>query len=65
MRAGEEYDYFFEVDGELRYDFDCDYSSVEVLEEEATGMGTYGVPYSCGAPMKAMTLFTGQMIIAN
>ena len=51
------------MDGELRYDFDCDYDEVEVLEV-ASGMGTCGVP-SIGAPMKAMTLSEGQIIIAN
>ena len=51
MRAGEEYDYFFDVDGELRYDFDCEYSSVELLEV-ASGTSSYGSP-------KMMTLSEG------
>ena len=47
MRTGEEYDYFFEVDGKRRYDFDCDYSSVEIVEAKVAsqaGAGTFGVP---------------------
>ena len=32
MLAGQEYDYFFEVDGEIRYDFDCDSNQVEIAE---------------------------------
>jgi hypothetical protein len=32
MKANETYDYFYEVDGDRRYDFDCDFSSIEVRE---------------------------------
>lgn len=32
MRAGQDYDFFFEVDGEIRYDFECESGSVEVAE---------------------------------
>ena len=49
MRAGEDYDYFYEVDGERRYDFDCDFSSVEVRE---------------ASPMMTK-MCAGQFIIAN
>ena len=38
MRAGEDYDYFFEVDGACRYDFECDFASVEVREMSAKMM---------------------------
>ena len=68
MRAGEEYDYFFEVDGEFHYDFDCEYSSVEVLDVSC-GVGTNGAPCSDGAPgaeaMNLMNLSAGSIIIAN
>ena len=54
MQAGEEYDYFFEVDGELRYDFECDFTSVEIREAAAA------------AAMAAnQQLSPGQIIIAN
>ena len=61
MRAGEEYDYFFEVDGELRYDFDGEYSSVEVLDASYScgGMGTNGAPCNDGAPVAEMNLSDG------
>jgi len=49
MRAGEDYDYFFEMDGERRYDFDCDFGSVEVRET---------------SPMMTR-MSAGQTIIAN
>ena len=65
MRTGEEYDYFFEVDDERRYDFDCEYDSVEIIDARASsqaGAGTCGVPM--GAPAM-MALVPGQIIIAN
>ena len=54
MLAGQEYDYFFEVDGEIRYDFDCDSNQVEIAEQ-AMGMGT----------QLQTELTPGQIIIAN
>lgn len=49
MRANEEYDYFFEVDGERRYDFDCDYNGVEIVEAKLAtqaNAATFGMPIS-------------------
>ena len=37
LRAGQDYDYIFDVDGERRYDFDCDFGSVEVCDGQAYG----------------------------
>ena len=56
MKSGEEYDYFFEVDGELRYDYGCEYSSVEVSDASA---------YLEASSDDAGSLGEGQIIIAN
>ena len=32
MRTGKDYEYFYDVDGEHRYDFDCEFESVEVRQ---------------------------------
>ena len=37
MRAGETYDYYFEVDGERHYDFDCEFDSVEIVDAHQNG----------------------------
>ena len=66
MRSGEEFDYFYELDGELRYDFDCDYSSVEVLDVSV--LITKGKSFNLSASaLKSMikSLKPGQIIIAN
>ena len=52
MRAGEDYEYVFEVDGEHRYDFDCEFSNVEVRDTTTTTTTT-------------TTIIVGQNIIAN
>ena len=52
MRAGEDYMYLFEVDGEHRYDFDCEFSNVEVRDTTTTTTTT-------------TTIIIGQNIIAN
>ena len=51
MQSGQEYDYCYEVDGEIRYDFDCEFNSVEIVDV-ASGKG-------------AASLSEGQIIIAN
>ena len=38
MQSGQEYDYCYEVDGEIRYDFDCEFNSVEIVDV-ASGKG--------------------------
>ena len=40
MRAGEAYDYFFEVDGERLYDFNCESDDVEVRETPRSMIGS-------------------------
>ena len=66
VRAGEDYDYFFEVDGELRYDFNCDTNSVEVLDAQGGGgMGGAGGIGLTNDTAKMVTLTPGQIIIAN
>ena len=66
VRAGEDYDYFFEVDGELRYDFNCDTNSVEVLDAQGGGgMGGAGGNGLNDNTAKMVTLTPGQIIIAN
>ena len=49
MRSGESYDYFYEVDGERVYDFNCDTDDVEVREVSHT----------------ITKMSVGQIIIAN
>jgi len=63
MRAGEEYDYFFEVDGERRYDFDCDFGSVEVCQTTTTTTTTTGTTTPTNAGAAALAV--GTIIIAN
>ena len=69
MRSGEEFDYFYEVDGELRYDFDCDYSSVEVLDVSVLTTKGKSFNLSAAPAVKSKlikSLMTpGQTIIAN
>ena len=66
VRAGEDYDYFFEVDGELRYDFNCDTNSVEVLDAQGgSSMGGAGGIGLTDDTAKMVTLTPGQIIIAN
>ena len=36
MQAGAEYDYFFEVDGERKYDFDLDFRAVDLYDYPQT-----------------------------
>ena len=43
MQCGEEYDYFFEVDGELRYDYYCEYRSVEVVSDATSSAAAAAV----------------------
>ena len=60
MCADEEFDYFFEVDGERRYDFDNDFNRVEIVH----GVPTATMPHdNCAAAMAPVT--PGQVIIAN
>ena len=54
MRAGENFEYLFEVDGEHRYDFDCEFSNVEVRDTTTTTTTT-----------TTSTIIVGQNIIAN
>ena len=53
MRAGEDFDYFFEVDGERRYDFECEFNSIEVLDRQTAFQASM------------MPLMPGQTIIVN
>ena len=62
MQCGEEYDYFFEVDGELRYDYDCECDSVEVNDTSAYMEAN---PSFSSSSAGVITLTEGQIIIAN
>lgn len=42
MRADQDYDYFYEVDGEIRYDFECEFNDVEVAKSDSQANLTRG-----------------------
>ncbi len=56
MRANETYDYFYVVDGDRRYDFDSDFSRIEVRETSQRVMT---------AKDKGVGVRAGERIIAN
>ena len=59
MRAYEEFEYFFEIDGERRYDFDNDFNRVEIVQ------GTSSMPMTQSCATTMAPVVPGQIIIAN
>lgn len=62
MRAYEEFEYFFEVDGERRYDFDNDFNRVEIVQGTSTSTAK-AMTKGCTTTMAPV--IPGQIIIAN
>ena len=56
MQASRDYDYFFEVDGERKYDFDLDFRTVDLFD--------YAMP-SQNFDLVKMPKAAHQIIIAN
>lgn len=59
MRDNEEFEYFFEIDGERRYDFDNDFNRVEIVQ------GTSSMPMTQCCTTTMAPVVPGQIIIAN